>query len=118
MYSDDPPVTDVLVFKRYVPGAKELFLTLPVPGNPAQSVVFSIKTENVGGAAKPEANAADDGAAQAEDASPVISESAPAEDFNPEDDDEYNEINGVSEAQQKKDQEEADAELKALNLGD
>lgn len=120
MYSDDPPVTDVLVFKRYVPGAKELFLTLPVPGNPGQSVVFSIKTENVGGAgaAKPEANAADDGVAQAEDASPIVSESAPAEEFNPEDDDEYSEINGVSEAAQKKDQEEADAELRALNLGD
>ena len=123
MYSDDPPVTDVLVFKRFVPGAKELFLTLPVPGNPAQSVVFSIKTENVGGAAgaaKPKADAADDGAAQADNTSesPVVSESAPAEDYNPEDDDEYNEINGVSEAQQKKDQEEADAELKALNLGD
>ncbi|MBR5161941.1 MAG: hypothetical protein IKW80_09965, partial [Thermoguttaceae bacterium] len=89
-------------------------------GNPAQSVVFSIKTENVGGAgaAKPEANAAEDGAAQADDKSPVVSESAPAEDYNPEDDDEYNEVNGVSEAQQKKDQEEADAELKALNLGD
>lgn len=123
MYSDDPPVTDVLVFKRFVPGAKELFLTLPVPGNPAQSVVFSIKTENVGGsagAAKPETDAADDGAAQADNKSesPVVSESAPAEDYNPEDDDEYNEINGVSEAQQKRDQEEADAELKALNLGD
>lgn len=122
LYSDDPPVTDVLVFKRYVPGAKELFLTLPVPGNPAQSVIFSIKTENVGGAgaAKPEANAAEDGAAQADNKSesPVVSESAPAEDYNPEDDDEYNEVNGVSEAQQKKDQEKADADLKALNLGD
>ena len=120
LYSDDPPVTDVLVFKRFVPGAKELFLTLPVPGNPAQSVVFSIKTENVGGAAvKPEANAADDEAqADNNSGSPVVSESAPAEDYNPEDDDEYNEVNGVSEAQQKRDQEEADAELKALNLGD
>lgn len=120
MYSDDPPVTDVLVFKRYVPGAKELFLTLPVPGNPAQSVVFSIKTENVGGAAaaKPEANAAGDGDAKDVSESPVVSESAPEEEYNPEDDDEYNEVNGVSEAQQKRDQEEADAELKALNLGD
>ena len=121
MYSDDPAVTDVLVFKRFVPGAKELFLTLPVPGNPAQSVIFSIKTENVGGAAaKPDTNATDDDAVQADNnsESPVVSESAPAEDYNPEDDDEYNEVNGVSEAQQKRDQEEADAELKALNLGD
>ena len=120
LYSDDPPVTDVLVFKRFVPGAKELFLTLPVPGNPSQSVVFRIKTENVGGAgaAKPKADAAEGGAAEGDSESPIVSESAPAEDFNPEDDDEYNEINGVSEAQQKKDQEEADAELKALNLGD
>ncbi len=120
LYSDDPPVTDVLVFKRFVPGAKELFLTLPVPGNPAQSVVFSNKTENVGGAgaAKPKADAAEGGAAEGDSESPIVSESAPAKDFNPEDDDEYNEVNGVSEAQQKKDQEEADAELKALNLGD
>ncbi len=119
MYSDDPPIQDVLVFKRYVPGAKELFLTLPVPGNPAQSVVFSIKTENVGGAgAAPKADAAEDGALDDNLGSPVVSESAPEEDYNPENDDEYSEINGVSEAQQKRDQEEADAELKALNLGD
>ena len=120
MYSDDPPVKDVLVFKRFVPGAKELFLTLPVPGNPAQSVVFSIKTENVGsGPAKSEMDATEDEGTQTGlGLSPVVSESEPEKDYNPDDDDEYNEINGVSEAQQKRDQEEADAELKALNLGD
>ena len=120
MYSDDPPVKDVLVFKRFVPGAKELFLTLPVPGNPAQSVVFSIKTENVGsGPAKSETDAMEDEGTQTGlGLSPVVSESEPEKEYNPDDDDEYNEINGVSEAQQRRDQEEADAELKALNLGD
>ena len=120
LYSDDPPVTDVLIFERYVPGAKELFLTLPVPGDPGQTVTFRIDTGNVGkpAGAAPKADAADDGAAVNNSESPVVSESAPAEEYNPEDDDEYNEVNGVSEAQQKRDQEEADAELKALNLGD
>lgn len=120
IYSDDPPVTDVLIFERFVPGAKELFLTLPVPGDPSQTVTFRIDTENVGkslGAAKPEASAGED-AQPEKNVSPVVSESAPAEEYNPEDDDEYNEVNGVSEAAQKRDQEEADAELKALNLGD
>ena len=93
---------------------------MPVPGDPNQTVTFRIDTENVGksaGAAKSEADA-EEGARSEKDVSPIVSESAPEEDFNPEDDDEYSEINGVSEAAQKRDQEEADAELKALNLGD
>ncbi len=121
LYSDDPPVTDVLVFERFVPGAKELFLTLPVPGDPSQTVTFRIDTENVGkstGAAKFDSNAEDDAVQDEKGLPPIVSESEPEKEYNPDDDDEYNEINGVSEAQQRRDQEEADAELKALNLGD
>lgn len=119
LYSDDPPVKDVLVFKRIVAGAKELFLTLPEPGDPTRTIVFSIKTDNMGsasGAAKTE-KAADesDSAPNADNANDA---QTPAEDFNPENDDEYSEIDGVSEAAQKRDQAEADAELKSLNLGD
>ena len=122
LYSDDPPVTDVLIFERYVPGAKELFLTLPVPGNPAQSVVFSIKTENVGGStetaktedAKTE-NAETEDAVQKEketDLSDSQAEPAGNSLLDEEEDEDVSMYREPSVEQQNEEQKRLDAELK------
>lgn len=113
LYSDDPPVTDVLVFERFVPGAKELFLTLPVPGDPTQTVVFLIKTENVGksaAAAKPEDAETEDAVQKETDISD--SQADPADNPNLEEDEDVSMYREPSVEQQNEEEKRLEAELK------